>query len=366
MRIERNSRDSRALDILRFPLAVLIVLLHTGYGGADTDAMGYMTHFIINNIVVLAVPVFYFMSGYLFFVGKENFSSDQYIEQLRKKTRGLLLPYVLWNLIAYVFSVLSNYILYRNIGEVMPWNIVSILWANGHGVWSSSPLGYEYPAIVSPACGVLWFIRDLMVMMLCSPVIYLIVKKLKWIIFPLLLGTNIIGLGVPFIGFSLPAITFFTLGAYFSISEKNIFELISGRGKSVCLIFLFVFSCKAALQFGGIQHYGIMHQLLLWSGIPFCFTLAYHAATSESIIAKRTMSLAETSFWIYCLHGQIIIWLINKELGYALVKIPYIGYTLEYVTMFGIRVIECVLLYYIFKKYLPSVLAILTGGRVLR
>ena len=70
MVIERNSQESSALNLLRFPLAALVVLLHT----SALSAPGDFTYFWANNInapiVQIAVPTFFFMSGYLFFVGK--------------------------------------------------------------------------------------------------------------------------------------------------------------------------------------------------------------------------------------------------------------------------------------------------------
>lgn len=40
----------------------------------------------------------------------------------------------------------------------MPWNLVEILWKHGEGIMGTSTLGYQYPVIVSPTAGVLWFI----------------------------------------------------------------------------------------------------------------------------------------------------------------------------------------------------------------
>jgi len=46
MVIERNSQESSALNLLRFPLAALVVLLHT----SALSAPGDFTYFLANNI----------------------------------------------------------------------------------------------------------------------------------------------------------------------------------------------------------------------------------------------------------------------------------------------------------------------------
>ena len=85
MVIERNSRESFALDLLRFPLAALVVLLHTAVLGDDKGFTYYLANYINAPIVQVAVPAFFFMSGYLFFCGKEEFCWTVYKKKIRKK-----------------------------------------------------------------------------------------------------------------------------------------------------------------------------------------------------------------------------------------------------------------------------------------
>lgn len=45
-------------------------------------------------------------------------------------------------------------------------------------------------------------------------------------------------------------------------------------------------------------------------------------------------------------------------------KIPYVGYFLSYEFLFVVKVVECVVVYYLMKKYMPRVLGFLIGGRL--
>lgn len=364
MIVDRNSIQSRALAMLRFPLAALIVLLHTGYEGASTDVTYYIAHYVIGNIVTLSVPAFFFMSGYLFFMGKEPFSLSVYVGKMRKKIKGLLIPYLLWNIIAYLLGIAYKMAKDHTIGEVMPWNLISIFWAQGEGIIGTSLLGYTYPAIVSPASGVLWFIRDLFIMMLCSPIIYAIIKRIKWGVFPLLFFLNVFKLGIPFVGFSLPAVTFFSLGSFFSIHQKDVFDWVKNRNIFWFLSFLLIMIICVFTEVIDLSLYGVdifLHHVV---GVFACFSLAYYFASREDALIRWNLRLAETSFWIYCFHATMIIWLLNKEVGYFLNDIQYVGYTLSYIYMFVARLIECVIAFYILKKLYPSVLGVLIGGRL--
>ena len=233
MKIERNSNESKALNLMRFPLAALIVLLHTGITCGPEDFTYYLANYINAPIVQLAVPTFFFMSGFLFFTGKEDvFDINIYTSKLKKKITTLIIPYIIWNLIA-----ITSYYLYQYLkhGSIEQWSLIEILWAHGKGIQTTSIFGYKYPIIISPAAGVLWFMRDLIMMMFCSIIMYPIIKYLRWWTFPLFILISLLKLGIPIPGFSLTAIIFFYSGTFFSINNINIFQ-------STCKLFVYWFN----------------------------------------------------------------------------------------------------------------------------
>lgn len=363
MIIERNSRESFALDLLRFPLAALVVLLHTA-ASDSSDCLTYcLAHYVNAPIVQVAVPAFFFMSGYLFFQGKEEFGWAVYKKKISKKVRSLLVPYIIWNYIALFLGYAYSYYKNRTIGYVMPWNFIEILWTHGDGIMATSTLGYEYPVIVSPAAGVLWFMRDLMVMMLCSIVSYHIIKRLKWWIFPLLILLNVFNIGVPFAGFSLSAITFFHIGAFFSIHQIHVFGWL-GKNKALWLALwpVLVIVQAVAPKYG--YDIDTLSSIILLSGVAFVFMLAYVLAHKESRGARLVAQLGETSFFIYAFGNTLILWFVNKDMGYMLEAIPYAGSFLNYGFLFVARVVECVVVYYLMKRSMPQLLGLLVGGRI--
>lgn len=52
------------------------------------------------------------------------------------------------------------------------------------------------------------------------------------------------------------------------------------------------------------------------------------------------------------------------DVGYLLELIPYCGTFLNYEFLFMAKVIECIVVYYIMKKFTPSLLSVLIGGRI--
>lgn len=112
---------SRIIQVLRFPLALLVIFSHNNPLGiqtalSDNDLIlynqftGYYTfqHLVSNNLARIAVPLFFFFSGWLFFLKLKTLSSihsqkknvTTYVfSKIKKNVFTILVPYIIWNLI---------------------------------------------------------------------------------------------------------------------------------------------------------------------------------------------------------------------------------------------------------------------------
>ena len=202
-------------------------------------------------------------------------------------------------------------------------------------------------------------------MMACSIFAYPIVKCLKWWLFPLFLLMNILGIGIPFAGFSLSAITFFYSGAFFSIHQVNIFKWLEKKRVLWLLLWpllALLFSVLDALDIGALRKLSVV---VLMAGVAFVFVIAYSIIKKNfNIYAESIISLGETSFFIYAFGSTMIVWLINKDIGYFLDSIPYVGCFLSYEFLFVAKVVECIAVFYLLKRYVPRLLNVLIGNRI--
>lgn len=114
-----NTEDSRSISMLRFPMAVLVILLHSDVICQSKNTLIYnngIGEFMItlcsNGVCQLAVPCFALISGYLFFGGLKDFSWPIWTEKIRRRVHTLLIPYVLWNTLALLWMVAYGYILH--------------------------------------------------------------------------------------------------------------------------------------------------------------------------------------------------------------------------------------------------------------
>lgn len=87
---------SKIISLLRFPLAFLVVMIHCNMRGYKCQFFNYS----LQNIIFLAVPLFYMISGYNFIKSKKP-----YKQKIKDRFKTLLVPYSLWNIIAYIISI---------------------------------------------------------------------------------------------------------------------------------------------------------------------------------------------------------------------------------------------------------------------
>ena len=97
---EKMSSYSNALKV---PMIILVIFVHENLNLTNDGYLGLMLAAISN----VAVPVFFLISGYYFFYGHQ-FCKEEYFRKLIKRSRTLLLPYLIWNLLPMMNIVAGN------------------------------------------------------------------------------------------------------------------------------------------------------------------------------------------------------------------------------------------------------------------
>ena len=202
---------------LRLPLIVLITFAHS-YSGVRVGYMlwgdGWDTYEVLKIVVSqtlckVAMPTFFVMSGYLFFANVTEWNAKTYLGKLKRRVKTLLIPYIVWNLLMAI--KLRTFIL----------NIFWAFWpeAGKQIDW----LGHEQ-LMTAPANMPLWFLRDLMVVSLLTPIIYIGIRKMGGWLLVILTPLYLSGFCAFIPGLSAYAVYFFTLGAFLGIRKMDIVE----------------------------------------------------------------------------------------------------------------------------------------------
>src|SRR5574344_1991587 len=109
----RDSSLSKTLDALRFPMCVLVVLIHTNQGmqeivkqnqlfiasGNSFGVFRETVNFISVIVANVAVPIFFITAAFLFFYSINFDSFDSYKQKIKSRFHSLFIPYMSWNAI---------------------------------------------------------------------------------------------------------------------------------------------------------------------------------------------------------------------------------------------------------------------------
>jgi len=191
MRENNFSRlSSETISALRFPLMVGIVFIHFNllngitvggivYGGDPPLWLACIIKILSNELPAIGVPLFFMISAFFFF--RSGLTTNSYKSKLRKRAITLLVPYVLWNLIALLYGLVCALPALHSLFPVSQspeWSLQRFLYC----FWNidKSVLGDGIDKEVSwinPVDQPLWYVRDLLIAMMVSPIIHWILER---------------------------------------------------------------------------------------------------------------------------------------------------------------------------------------------
>lgn len=334
------------------------------------DILNIISVAISHVCAYIAVPTFFLISGFLFFFNvKDNFSYKAYGTKLKRRIKSLLVPYLLWNLIALLviltLKLLGVLVKGNNVSGITDFlsdgNLIRYFWDSAQ--WSfdrKNIFGTPCP-MTAPIDVPLWYMRNLMIVCLFSPVVYFLLKCSRYAIV-LVLSLYVFNFDLPISGFSIQAFAMFSLGAYFSIYGLKPFETIGRHRNLLLLITLILFYCLLITDGSVSLPYRINMSLFTIIGALLAIDFAYKVPTSVSE-GKTALLLCKSSFFVYALHTILVLDLTRKGVEVLFGFNEEVKRLALYFISPFVCVSICVLIYCFMNKYCKKALAVLTGGR---
>lgn len=294
-----------------------------------------------------AVPLFFVISGYLFFINIQSFSFQTYKKKFISRIKSILIPYLIWNALYILFHTIQSFAFPAQmaalgktvIQEFTIMDYLSCFWRN-----SVMGAGNEYFPINIP----LWYLRDLFVMCLITPAIWLLLKYLKqWfvvILAAIYLFADWKGLCT---GLSINGLLFFVVGSYFGFLKVKEFRL------SVCYIIsvpVFALLLVTCVFFANTE---ILHHLLILIGciaIVTIFTASNKMERFEAYSSCSMMIYVMQVFWL-SLFNQIYMHIIGLDSDFSRI--------LSYFTLCALTVISSIIITKIGRKTIPNAMRVL-------
>lgn len=334
MKYMLSQKNSNKISVLSFVLFIGVMMIHTynlGIYGIEPDSGLIAVFEMYTNRLAseICVPYFFVISGFLFF---RNFDMSLLAEKYKSRCYSIVIPYIVWNTLYYLFFVgmakipfVAKFI--NNAGE----SEFSIL---------------AYVNYVRNGYYTFGFLRELIWMILCTPIWWFLLKRKKyyWPEFSIIVlivlkmsGKNIFNINI-----------YYVLGAYLGI---NCCGLINKGNKKVAV--------AAAICFLGIL---AASGILVGNIVYNCaFIITSWLAMDIFSFSWKIKWWMKCTFFYYCAHDvvlesieKLILVLFGRNRIMALV---------DYIVAPVLTLLILISVAWLMKKYFGKIWKILNGGR---
>lgn len=326
-------------------------IFHIDYANFHIYDLYNILRVTVHEVSGLAVPCFFFFSGFLFFFKKDQFKEFRIIPKLKRRVKSLIIPFLIWNIIAFLIIWLRSSIKMHDFSFA---GFISVLNENGwlRIFWDSSVRAGQSGA---PADMPLWYLRDLIIVeFVLSPFIFHLFRKKSRAIICLLglLLTMCIGIYPDIPGLASAAVFWYCLGALVSIHNFPVIEKAERLKGLLIIISILSLVTLVVLKGSGIPLRAIK-LLFILSTMPLLFILTFKFGNKTSnFLIKMQLSV----FFIFAAHMIVILGACRRIISkfepnlFMVYLIPPL-----------LTVAICTSLYFLLHKFTPRLCNIING-----
>lgn len=327
-------------------IAVLVIWIHTYnigiYGITPTTPFNGLVYYFeeyLHRYEEFCVPFFFMLSAYLFFVNYE-LTLDKIKKKYASRFKSLFIPFLIWNFVGFAyFGFMTHFPPIASRMNMEPVDLSVKTYLNC--LWT---VDYN---------GSLWYLRNLIILVAISPIIYVLIKNYGKVY----LGIITIALTAVYI--FLPntlylydrydRCIYYFIGAYIAVNHK---DFIYKKRDKLSLLLL---ACSLLMNcyFTENEIYAFIRITLTICAVWFL--------PFDKIWDKEPAWYMKISFFGYCIHTFILeifekAWLII--FGYNA-----LGALLDYLLAPVVTVTIITGLAWMIKKVMPPVWRVITGDR---
>lgn len=338
-------------EIVSYILSILVFLIHitslavyNNVGSRDIVFNEFIRFFFIRSLPRFAVPLFFIISGTLFY---RDYSHRNYFKKIKSRVKSLLIPYLSWNTIWLIFVIvtshtfIADYFIGRDIFEITIPNI--------------------FEAIFHYSCNTpFWFVFELMFFVLISPGIYYLVKY-KWMGLVFSAAVLIINyfLEIPStVFYSCDAIVFFIVGGIMGMHYFDCFIKKSSKKSAFAALGVF---CASILLFFVINFLKIEIDEAIKDLYMLIPAFSFWCAMDLVVDKMNERSFYKNSFAVYAMHINVQS-VVCKIFYLLLPKNPYVA-PVNFVLTLTFTLLIINMFCYLLRRYLPKVHSIIMGSR---
>lgn len=241
-----DQRFKDQINFLRFSLVVGLVFLHYGaFPGTNLKPWDGISldHYPVASSVnsffyfffLSSVPVLSAISGYLFFK-ETDYSAAFYLRRYRSRVKSILLPMISWNALALVIAA-AVLLAFPNSDRLISYDPFNLRWkdlVNALVGLTRHPVHFQF-----------WFLHDLLLTVLCAPLLGIAIRRLPWLGLAAVFAIWITNWNFWGVFFRADVLFFFFIGAMAQIQKWEIDRLVPS---SAAPWILAAFACLVGLR----------------------------------------------------------------------------------------------------------------------
>lgn len=364
---------SRRITSLRFLLAVLVVCIHNNFTAelidrnvqdgaarivfAQNGFSLWTQRLLSGGIALCAVPLFFLFAAYL--SAKKN---DTFSAMLAKKSRSLLLPYIAWFAVYALFYGPVKMLASRFLPSVFAHPKRTIFTQTARE-WLEFAVGFfTGDGEGNPKfAGQFWFVRDLMILTLFSPLLIRAVKRFPAAVISLTAVFYVCGF-VPVDSHAPCALFFFTAGIFWAEYDIDLFTLTDKiKWSEAALVFVLTF----------IFNYLDPFSTRCAAFFSACLTVAScvlvlkcsKTIESNSKAFELASRLSKYSFFLFAVHMPVLLFAVQK-IWLCLFPMKNTFFCLaEYFCVSALIVLIGTASGLMLRKICPPLFSVFNGGR---
>ena len=200
------------------------------YMGAN--AAGVVMYSLSHVLAQIAVPTFFVISGYLFFVKLDKWNYKVWKRKLVSRFSSIVIPYIICIAVFSVKHLISHY----QAHDINQWltsqgGFFNLFWASEHWRGGDTNILGQSVIMTGPAAYHLWFLRDLIEVVLLTPIFYLLFsmkdglrRKWAYLLLALLSILDLLRVQTTIPGVSCSTLFYFGLGAFLSLNRIILYD----------------------------------------------------------------------------------------------------------------------------------------------
>ena len=364
---------SRAIGLARILLVIGLVFLHYGtfpnsalspFQGMDIHAHRFATW--VNSAVLFfffsSVPLLSLISGWLFFSFPPEKARTMLKKRLWRRFTSLYLPLVVWNL-GYLALLYAVFVLQPQSSLFSHQNRFAM---DFHAAGWMDYVNAVFAIQKEPVAFQFWFVRDLFVTVLVSPLLWLALRSAPWagaaaLCLVWLGGWN---LGI-FIRADVPF--FFYMGGL--VRQKQLPLIVSARAAYSLLALFTALACLRALV-PYLVPVGTPDPLWLEvatramrvPGVIGCWGVMYRLAQTRW--GMRASTYGGLAFFLHSAHWPLLA-VVKAAVAHVIPVSSDLGMLLHYLFSVALTVMIGLAGGLFLARRLPAVFALMNGGRLL-